>query len=141
MLVMRLTCTETYFYFYQSSVSQSEIAKFFRVRKDFNATICLSCHFCLNTYVEFVKSDHRNKCASPSRLFFAYTVIYYVQYIALELPLQISQHTKIIGTVCIRSRNLKSRYIFPSSDHRCAFQSVSFIIHNFARLLSKSDMK
>jgi len=47
----------------------------------------------------------------------------------------------MIGNVCIRSSNLKSRYVFPSSDHRCRIQSVSFIIHNLARLLSNSEVK
>jgi len=32
-------------------------------------------------------------------------------------------------------------YVFPSSDHRCRVQSVSFIIHYLARLLSKSEVK
>ena len=36
-------------HFRYNSISQPEVAKFFRVRNDFNVTICLTCRFCLNT--------------------------------------------------------------------------------------------
>ena len=32
-------------------------------------------------------------------------------------------------------------YVFPLSDHRCTVHSVSFVIHNFVRQLSKSEVK
>jgi len=35
----------------------------------------------------------------------------------------------MIGNVCIRRRNLKSRYVFPSSDNRSRVQSVTLVTY------------
>jgi len=86
-----------------------------------------------------VKSGCRNEYASRIRLFIAYTVICYVQFTALELPIQISQYVSKYNWQRMHPKSQPEEqiaYVFPLSDHRCVAHSVSFIIHNLARLLS-----
>ena len=86
-----------------------------------------------------MKSGHRNQCASRSRLFIAYSVIYFVQFIALELPIQISQYVAKYDWQSMHRRSQPEAQIClfvvrPS----CKAQSVSFIIHNLATSIVES---
>jgi len=91
-----------------------------------------------------VKSGYRYECDSRIRLFIAYTVICYVQFTALELPIQISQYVLKYNWQRMHQKlqpEGQIAYVFALADHRCIVQSVSFIIHNLARLLWKSEVK
>ena len=86
-----------------------------------------------------MKSGYGNEYASQVRLFIAYTAICDVQFTALELPIQISQYVSKYNWQRMHPKAQPEEqiaYVFPLSDHRCTVQSVRFIIHNLARLLS-----
>jgi len=57
------------------------------------------------TQVQIAKSGHRNASASRRSLFVAYTVIYYVQFIALELPIKISQYVAKYDWQCMHPKS------------------------------------
>jgi len=76
--------------------------------------------FSFNTSVQIVKSGHRNEFASRSSLFVAYTVSYYVHFIASELPIEITQYVAKYDWQCMHPNLQPEEQIhLSSSDHRC----------------------
>jgi len=113
LLLFPSTCV----YFYQEHRRGSR--RFFTVRENFIVT----CRFCLNTYVQIVKSGHRNEFASRSSLFVACTVIYHVQFIASELPNQIAQYVAYDWQHASEAATWRA----DTSERRCTIQSVGLM--------------
>jgi len=70
-----------------------------------------------------VKSGHRCECVSRIRLFTACTVIYYVQFMVLDLPIQISQYASKYNWKCmhlkVATRRTDNQSVFALPDHHC----------------------
>jgi len=67
--------------------------------------ICLTCRFCFNTSVQILKFGHNNESASRTSLFVAYVIIYYLQFVALELPIQVSQYVEKYDWQCMHPKS------------------------------------
>jgi len=61
--------------------------------------------------LETAKSGYRNEFASRSSLFVAHTAIYHVQFIASELPIQISQYFAKYDWQCYASEVATEEHI------------------------------